>query len=328
MSHKINATQIDAGEDILLDGEIHFTRISKLVDGEELNKEDERRRSRGMNPIGRPHTSATIRNARVRPKDPSGQLSITEQFVAERIYQPKPGADGTMPTTKDHYSIDNKSTILPGVGKLSGTVAGQYEPVALEGEPAPGTQVTLHLRSFQPKGYANKGIGLQNVLINQTEFDYYAGAGAGQLANLGITFSGPLSQPQGQVGGEQDQAPTSPAQPQGTPQGQQGQQDAPAAPAAPASGYPANPYGGTHAQPQAGQQGGFQQQAPGGFPSAPAPQAPQGASAFTGTPVAPNPQVPQVPQAQQGQQTQQGQDPFAPQGYQQFPNGGGVTYNG
>lgn len=181
-NYQIDAENISENRTILVQGKAIFTRISRVIEGQNLAISDRRRVERGMRPIGRPHTEITIANVNVRYGDPQNP-TLEEQYIQERLYIPK-----NHPERGLSYSITNKSDRLPQVFKR--TADGQrYEQVnPLLGELAEDVPVTLVLRTYKPNGYEKRGVALDKVLIEESEVRYYNNSG---LEDLGIVFAGP-----------------------------------------------------------------------------------------------------------------------------------------
>lgn len=185
-NYNVSATELREGTPVLVDGELVFARISKVVEGEALAKSDATRVSNGMRAIGVPHTSITLANAEVRVTDPNGPTK-EDNFVSERRYTSAKHPDRGL-----QYTIDNKSNQLPVIYQLGDD--GTYHQVnPLKGELASGTKVTIALRVYKPKSYDNRGLSLDQVLINQAgPTPYYsggAGASTSALEAAGITFA-------------------------------------------------------------------------------------------------------------------------------------------
>jgi hypothetical protein len=142
-----------------------------------------------MNPIGRPHTSVNLSEAEVVFADPASP-TLEELFVQERRF-----ISAKHPEHGQSYSMDNKSLNLPivGVKNADGTV----EQVILEGDLAAGLEVTLLLRVYKPKGYANCGLSLDLVLLHEQPRYYNPGVNTGELAARGIIFTTPPKQVSG-----------------------------------------------------------------------------------------------------------------------------------
>jgi hypothetical protein len=186
--NQINATQLTPNATIYVKGKLAFSRLAKLIDGEELAKSDANRRQRKMIPVGRPHTSVTLANAEVLYGDANAP-TIEEQFVAERRYASQQADQGLS------YSMDNKSPNLPIVGVLND--AGEVEQVILESDLAAGIEVTLVLRVYKPQGHLNCGLALDLVLLHEPVRYYNVGINTGELAARGIIFATPPKQVSG-----------------------------------------------------------------------------------------------------------------------------------
>jgi hypothetical protein len=181
----ISDNQIQVNEKVYVQGRIEFARIAKIITGEELQNGDKRRMSMGMQPVGRDHTSITIVDPQIRPKNANGVLTPTEKYVAERFYRKSSDANGPM-----RYNIINKSPKLPDVYQTIPGNPTQASRVKLNGhEPAPGLLVTLILNIFESQTYHKKGIGLQNVLIQEPIRFFTPTNAANNLAAMGITLN-------------------------------------------------------------------------------------------------------------------------------------------
>lgn len=171
---------------VVVKGKLNFSRLAKQVAGDDLIKDDQRRVQRGMSPIGRPYTSATIDQAVILPKV-SGQLSITEQYLQNRFYtSKKTGGFGGM-----SYTAMNKSRNLPHIG-LFNQATGQIDEIELERDLDSGLDVVLVMRSFAGK-QGNNGVSLDWVII--PELRYYGGNGGIEsiLGLIGATGVNPLA---------------------------------------------------------------------------------------------------------------------------------------
>lgn len=199
-NHTVQANQLNEGSLILIRGNLGFARLTRIIDGEELARTDQRRVQNGMRAIGKPHTTVTISNAQVLPKqaelrtpeeaafaasDPDG-LTREERYVAERRYVPK-----ARPESGQNYSIQSKGSILPVIviptedGKLVQDTSGK--------ELAQGLDVTLVLRVYKAKGQDNRGLDLAQVIVNEP-VRYYTpnNAVTDDLAARGLVFAGDI----------------------------------------------------------------------------------------------------------------------------------------
>lgn len=188
-NYQVSANQLTPNTTVHIKGKLTYSRLAKLVDGDDLTKVDAMRAKNGMNPIGRPHTSVNLAEAEVVFADPANPTP-EEIFVSERRY-----TSSKHPDHGQSYSMDNKSTNLPIVGVKN--AAGEVEQVILEGDLAAGLEVTLVLRVYKPKGYANCGLSLDLVLLHEPIRYYNPGVNAGELAARGIIFATPPKQVSG-----------------------------------------------------------------------------------------------------------------------------------
>lgn len=81
----INLNQLTPNTTVLVRGKLAFSRLAKQIDGEELQKDMQRRQQKGWLPIDKPYTTATINNAQI--VCPNGQESLADQYVKEHFYQ-------------------------------------------------------------------------------------------------------------------------------------------------------------------------------------------------------------------------------------------------
>lgn len=192
-NYQVSATQLEPNSIVHIKGKLTFSRLAKLVDGEDLAKADAQRVANGMNPIGRAHTSVNLSEAEVQFKDPQNPTK-EEIFVQERRF-----ASAKHPEHGMCYGMDNKSTNLPVVGVKN--AQDQVEQIVLEGDLAAGIEVTLVLRVYKPKGYANCGLSLDLVLLHEAPRYYNAGVNAAELKERGIVFAAPPQRISGLQGG-------------------------------------------------------------------------------------------------------------------------------
>lgn len=189
MPNQINATQLTPNATVHIRGKLTFSRLAKLIDGEELANSDAQRRQRKMIPVGRPHTSVSLAHAEVVYADPNAPTT-EELFVAERRYTSQQADQGLC------YSMDNKSSKLPIVG-VQNTADGTVEQVILESDLAAGIDVTLVMRVYKPQGHPNCGLSLDLVLLHEPVRYYNVGVNTGELAARGIIFTTPPKQVSG-----------------------------------------------------------------------------------------------------------------------------------
>lgn len=173
----INLNQLQPNSTILVRGKLGYSRLTRQIDGEELQKDMQRRQQKGWIPIEKPYTTATINNAEVIPSGLNGQKSQADIYIEEHFYQSRSNQAAGW-----SYTANNKGAKLPYICEMKGNQAVEVIP---EGELASGLDVTLVLRVF--KGRPNNGLSLDGVIVNEP-IRYYTGATGAGLSDRGITF--------------------------------------------------------------------------------------------------------------------------------------------
>lgn len=204
MSNKtITTNKITPNTLFFIRGKVGFCRIASRVEGEELEKDIERRRSRGWNAIEKPYTTITIHDAQVLVRDQQNP-SLAERYAMESLYVNKDGITS--------YTANSKSPVsLPYVAVAHTDNPMVVDQVKPEGELANGLDVTLVMRVF--KSARNNGVGLDGVIVNEP-VRYFTGIGASgsDLDKYGITFN-PLKDADDIAPAQPAQQPAVPAQP-------------------------------------------------------------------------------------------------------------------
>lgn len=183
-NYTVKAEDLTENQIVLIRGKLGFARLTRLIEGEELVKADQRKVQNNMNPVGQPHTTVTVTEAEVIQKDPNS-ATTEETFVAERRYVPKKSANQSL-----HYSLDSKGTSLPVIAVPNDD--GKYTQDDSGRELAAGLDVTLVVRTYKPKAWNKRGLSLDQVLVNEP-VRYYNGGGTDtdELAARGIVFATP-----------------------------------------------------------------------------------------------------------------------------------------
>ena len=195
-NYSVTAEQLNEGAIVFVEGSLVYARVTRVIEGAELAASDARKAQNGMNPVGRPHTTATIANAVVRCADPA-KPTLEETFVAERCY-----SSAKHPEHGVTYSIDSKGTNLPVIAIPSASGDGTYDQDLSGQELASGVKVTLVLRVYKPKNYAKRGLALEQVVVRETPRYFNAGGVAtNELAARGIVFNTPPRAMQSPAGG-------------------------------------------------------------------------------------------------------------------------------
>lgn len=181
MANRTISTQsLTPGELFCVRGKLTYGRLAKQVDGEELEKDKQRRAARGMRPIERPYTSATITDAYVPLKDKNNP-TLEERYAQEFLYTSHAnGSHGF------NFSAVNRGNRLPWIGVRDPQDPMKIKQIVLPNELASGLDVTLVMRVFQ--GKPNKGVTLDGVILNEPPRYFVSADPTASLSALGITF--------------------------------------------------------------------------------------------------------------------------------------------
>lgn len=167
MAYQIKAQTLPVGEEAVIKGTLGFSRwLTQLLDGEDLQKSIAAERQRGSQyPNMNVRCEAELLNPEVVLKD-AQQPNGTEKYVHERIFSKK---DGT-----SCFRLERNKTLPKfGVRQQDGTIK-EFDPEGKHfGE---DNVVTAYYKVYQPKSFANKGVGLQAIVF-ENEPIYYQGAG-------------------------------------------------------------------------------------------------------------------------------------------------------
>ncbi|QWF85707.1 hypothetical protein [Amycolatopsis sp. CA-230715] len=186
MPNHISAEQLSEGTYVFIRGTLSYARLTSVIEGDELKAADQRRIQNNMNPIGKPHVTATITGAEVQYTDPANP-TLEERFVAERCYRSRKKQDAGL-----SYSIDSKGSKLPPIAIPAKAGDGTYEQDNSRQELAQGLDVTLVLRVYKPQNYAKRGLALDQVIVHETpRYFNPSGVTDDELAAHGIVFASP-----------------------------------------------------------------------------------------------------------------------------------------
>lgn len=192
-NYAISADSLQENTFVLVRGKLGFSRVTSLIEGQELATSDAKRTIKGWLPVGKPHTSASLNHAEVLFRD-SANPTREEQYVQERRF-----TYGDHPERGLAYSIASKSNQLPVIAARNAD--GKYEQIIPSGELASGLDVTFVLRVYKPQNQANRGIALEQILVNEpVRFYTPGGQTLDALADRGFVFATPPVPQQAQAG--------------------------------------------------------------------------------------------------------------------------------
>lgn len=170
-----------------IQGEVSFSHITKMYEGEELIAANKRAQEHGGRPSNRPYCTLSIDNPRILNPETLPQDVVT--VMQERFKLVKG-------TNKVRYYATSKSPSLPPVAysayagaELAGQgIADKMSP--LERELAAGLTVTVGARIFDTP--AGVGVGIDYVLIDEPIRYYESNTSlAEMLASQGILYVAP-----------------------------------------------------------------------------------------------------------------------------------------
>ena len=179
----VNTNQLTPGTVYMVRGKISYCRMLHKIDGDELRKDNERRRAQNRPEATKPYTTITIKDAMVVRTNPNAPISLIETYARESLYTNK--TTGALCFTVENKGREpwfakhqNDDVMNPNIQ--------QFCPIA---ELAAGMDVTLVMEVYQSK--PNNGVGLQGIIVNEP-VKYFTGKGmpdANALASLGLTFT-------------------------------------------------------------------------------------------------------------------------------------------
>lgn len=163
---------VKSGDEIFIQGKVHFARVAKAIDGEELANENKRRAGLGLSPMDKPFRSITISE----PTVIQGQGTPLAQFHESKIYNPKGN-----PSAR-HMSFESKSKIDPTFYCLDDN--GNLAPLENPGKnPAVGQVVVLRVRAYGGKTATSRlGSTFEDIayMSKANDIQFYTGGGSAQ----------------------------------------------------------------------------------------------------------------------------------------------------
>lgn len=159
----MKTNDLKPGDVFLIQGKVSYCRITKLIEGEELEKRDKELESQGRFPVGSPYVTISLKDPKVVHID-KDHPTKAEQYAEGRIYKRKDGSSA--------YSINSKSKFVPRVAHINEDK--KFDEIKLNKELATDSNVVL-ICSVYPTKRMN-GVGLHTVLILDKEIRAFAGS--------------------------------------------------------------------------------------------------------------------------------------------------------
>ncbi|MDE6914233.1 MAG: hypothetical protein K2P35_11165 [Lachnospiraceae bacterium] len=169
-----------------IQGQVSFSHISKMYEGEELIAANKRAQEHGGRPSNRPYCTLSIDNPRILYPEMLPQDVVT---VMQQRFKPVKG------TNTIRYYATSKSPNLPPIAysayagaELAGQgIADKMHPLGRE--LASGLTVTVGARIFDTP--AGVGVGIEYVLIDEPIRYYESNSLAEVLASYGVLYVAP-----------------------------------------------------------------------------------------------------------------------------------------
>lgn len=225
---------VKPGDEIFIEGKVHFARVAQAIDGEDLANENKRRAGIGLSPMDKAFRTITISD----PKVIQGQGTPLAQFHESKIYQPKGDANAR------HMSFESKSKIEPKFYCLNAN--GEITELKNPGKnPAVGQTVVLRVRAYGGKTATSRlGSTFEDIayMSRAEDIQFYTGGNSAQsLEGFAKATNRPVSNDVQTAPGAAAPAQPAPAEGFG---GFQGAQQS-----APAEGFGLDPNGGGNSAP-------------------------------------------------------------------------------
>lgn len=207
MAKTVNLNTLTPDTIFMVRGNLTYCRVTSRIDGEQLRQKMENQRARGMMVIDKPHTTASIKNARVLYKNVDAYGRPVQKLPEEIYAEESLWVSKKNPQEGMNFTGYNKGTILPTIGVLQAdgkTVQG----INPEGELANDLDVTLVMKIFKPKNQINNGIALEGIIVNEPVRYYGRNDLSQTMQEMGMTW---IAAPAKEEHTATEPAPTAPA---------------------------------------------------------------------------------------------------------------------
>lgn len=172
---KLESLGATVGEQIIIKGKVAFSEIAQRVEGEKLARKIERQEKLGMKfPQRKPHYSLSLVDVKV---DPAYTGTPLAKYYGEKVYQNK---DGEYALT-----LETTSKFPPRIyhGQEDGTAVVLEE---LPAELAVGQEVSVLIKTYASKQYANMGSSFDAILLPAGEIKYYSNNASSEIEAFGL----------------------------------------------------------------------------------------------------------------------------------------------
>lgn len=170
-----------------IQGQVGFSHISKMYEGEELIAANKKAQEHGGRPSSRPYCTITIDNPRI--LNPETLPADVVQVMQERFKASKSNVVKYYATSKSQNLPPVAYSVYAGPGLAGQGIADKMHPLAHELDT--GLTVTIGAKIFNTM--AGVGVGIDYVLIDEPIRYYEPNSLADALASQGVTYVAPNS---------------------------------------------------------------------------------------------------------------------------------------
>lgn len=181
MNRQFTTDMLKAGDTFVVRGKTSYPKLTRVIEGEELQEEIKRSTQQGRVPITNPHSYTTLTDASIEFANPN-QPTTAELYAQERLFQNKDG--------KICYSAIRKSQTLAEYGIVDPNDYTKIHQIYLDPDRmlASGLEVKCYFRIFDTKAGMHKGVSLDSVIFQEPVRYYEFSNTESQLSARGLTW--------------------------------------------------------------------------------------------------------------------------------------------
>ena len=187
MARTIKSNALTPGQILIVEGKVYFSRITKRLDGEDLQRDMQSRKNAGLQPITDPYASLTL-------YDTVAQATgnqVADTYLYESIYQGKKGVPNQfVATSKSKKNADGTyKNPLPRCYEIQSD--GTFKEFVPRSEFAQDLKVRIVQRVYAAE--PNNGISFDAILVMEPVRYYERNDTVNTLSQLGINIT-PLTE--------------------------------------------------------------------------------------------------------------------------------------
>lgn len=172
---KLESLGATVGEQIIIKGKVSFSEIAQRVEGKRLESKIERQEKIGIKfPQRKPHYGLALVDVEI---DQAYAGTPLAKYYGEKVYQNKEG--------KYALTLDTTSKFPPRIyhEQADGTAVVLEE---LPAELAVGQEVSVLIKTYASKQFANMGSSFDAILLPAGEVKYYSNNAASEIEAFGL----------------------------------------------------------------------------------------------------------------------------------------------